>query len=46
MFFCLHYILQQLLSEHVSITGASIGVIESDAIYGSGIKELKITNNK
>uniref|UniRef100_A0A1I8P772 Right handed beta helix domain-containing protein n=1 Tax=Stomoxys calcitrans TaxID=35570 RepID=A0A1I8P772_STOCA len=39
-------ITEKLYSEHVSITGASIGLIESDAIYGSGIKELKITNNK
>ncbi|XP_061399594.1 uncharacterized protein LOC133335325 [Musca vetustissima] len=39
-------ITEKLYSEHVSITGATIGIIESDAIYGSGIKELKISNNK
>uniref|UniRef100_A0A1I8MBC7 Right handed beta helix domain-containing protein n=1 Tax=Musca domestica TaxID=7370 RepID=A0A1I8MBC7_MUSDO len=39
-------ITEKLLSEHVSITGATIGIIERDAIYGSGIKELKISNNK
>ncbi|XP_075159237.1 ben [Haematobia irritans] len=39
-------ITEKLYSEYVSITGATIGLIESDAIYGSGIKELKITNNK
>ncbi|XP_073834037.1 ben isoform X2 [Musca autumnalis] len=39
-------ITEKLLSDNVSITGATIGIIESDAIYGSGIKELKISNNK
>ncbi|KAM7348327.1 ben isoform 2-T2 [Cochliomyia hominivorax] len=39
-------ITEKFYSEAVSITGASIGLIESDAIFGSGINELKIANNK
>lgn len=36
----------QLFSDHVSIMDASIGFIESEAIYGSGITELILKNNK
>ncbi|KNC30502.1 hypothetical protein FF38_07824 [Lucilia cuprina] len=39
-------ITEKFFSQQVSITGASIGLIESDAIFGSGINELKIANNK
>uniref|UniRef100_A0A1A9WVB5 Right handed beta helix domain-containing protein n=1 Tax=Glossina brevipalpis TaxID=37001 RepID=A0A1A9WVB5_9MUSC len=39
-------ITEKLFSDHVSIMDASIGFIESEAIYGSGITELILTNNR
>ncbi|KAL9873804.1 ben isoform 2-T2 [Glossina fuscipes fuscipes] len=39
-------ITEKLFSDHVSIMDASIGFIESEAIYGSGITELILANNR